>query len=149
MSDSVQPHRQQPPGSPIPGILQARTLEWVAISFSSAYLRLWIFLPAILIPACASSSPAFLTMYSSSLVLKRGQFCPAGGNVCRPSGLSQLWRKWYQNLRCRTEGCCSISHNVQNSLPPPKQQQKGSLWEIKMLIVLKSIKPALVPFFND
>ena len=24
------------PGSPVPGILQARTLEWVAISFSSA-----------------------------------------------------------------------------------------------------------------
>ncbi|XDA71144.1 hypothetical protein R6Z07F_001499 [Ovis aries] len=25
-----------PPGSPVPGILQARTLEWVAIFFSSA-----------------------------------------------------------------------------------------------------------------
>ena len=25
-----------PPGSHIPGVLQARTLEWVAISFSSA-----------------------------------------------------------------------------------------------------------------
>jgi len=25
-----------PPGSPLPGILQARTLEWVAISFSNA-----------------------------------------------------------------------------------------------------------------
>ena len=25
-----------PPGSPIPGILQARTLEWVTISFSNA-----------------------------------------------------------------------------------------------------------------
>ena len=25
-----------PPGSPVPGILQARTLEWVAISFSTA-----------------------------------------------------------------------------------------------------------------
>ena len=25
-----------PPGSPIPEILQARTLEWVAISFSNA-----------------------------------------------------------------------------------------------------------------
>ena len=25
-----------PPGSLVPGILQARTLEWVAISFSSA-----------------------------------------------------------------------------------------------------------------
>ena len=26
-----------PPGSPLPGILQARTLEWVAISFSNAW----------------------------------------------------------------------------------------------------------------
>ena len=25
-----------PTGSPVPGILQARTLEWVAISFSNA-----------------------------------------------------------------------------------------------------------------
>ena len=32
---------------------------------SSAYLRLLIFLLAILIPACASSSPAFLMMYSA------------------------------------------------------------------------------------
>ena len=31
----------------------------------SAYLRLLIFLLAILIPACASSSPAFLMMYSA------------------------------------------------------------------------------------
>ena len=28
-----------PPGSPIPGILQARTLEWVAISLSNAWKR--------------------------------------------------------------------------------------------------------------
>ena len=33
---------------------------------SSAYLRLLIFLPAILIPACASSSLAFHMMYSAS-----------------------------------------------------------------------------------
>ena len=32
---------------------------------SSAYLRLLISLPAVLIPACASSSPAFLMMYSA------------------------------------------------------------------------------------
>ena len=30
------PRDGSPPGFPIPGILQARTLEWVAISFSSA-----------------------------------------------------------------------------------------------------------------
>ena len=33
-------HRDSsPPGSPVPGILQARTLDWVAISFSNAWKR--------------------------------------------------------------------------------------------------------------
>ena len=41
-----------PPGSPVPGILQARTLEWLAISFSNAWKwkvkvkslsRVWLF----------------------------------------------------------------------------------------------------------
>ena len=30
------PIDSSPPGSPVPGILQARTLEWVAVSFSNA-----------------------------------------------------------------------------------------------------------------
>ena len=30
------PIDRSPPGSPVPGILQARTLEWVSISFSNA-----------------------------------------------------------------------------------------------------------------
>ena len=119
------PRDSSPSGSPVSGILQARTLEWVAISFSklssyvkflpyinltqsrlknlsgkgeqdmstdrlsflffsnvvlvsairvvsSAYLRFLIFLPAILIPACASSSPAFLMMYSAYKLNKQG-----------------------------------------------------------------------------
>ena len=38
VSDSVRPHRRgSPPGSPVPGIFQARTLEWGAISFSNAW----------------------------------------------------------------------------------------------------------------
>ena len=36
VSDSVRPHRRQPTRRPVPGILQARPLEWVAISFSNA-----------------------------------------------------------------------------------------------------------------
>ena len=39
---------------------------------SSAYLRLLIFLPAILIPSCASSSPAFLMMYSAYKLNRHG-----------------------------------------------------------------------------
>ena len=35
--NSVRPIDSSPPGSSIPGILQARTLEWVAISFSNAW----------------------------------------------------------------------------------------------------------------
>ena len=31
------PRDGSPPGFPVPGILQARTLEWVAISFSNAW----------------------------------------------------------------------------------------------------------------
>ena len=37
VSDSVRPHRRQPTRLPVPGILEARTLEWVSISFSSAW----------------------------------------------------------------------------------------------------------------
>ena len=52
MSDSVRPHRWQPPGSAGPGILQAWTLEWVAISLSNSwkwkvkmksFSRVWLF----------------------------------------------------------------------------------------------------------
>ena len=37
VSDSVWSHRWQSTGSSVPGILQARTLEWVSISFSNAW----------------------------------------------------------------------------------------------------------------
>ena len=40
MSNSVRPHRQHPTGSSVPGILQARILEWVGISFSILGIKL-------------------------------------------------------------------------------------------------------------
>ena len=60
------------PGSSVHGIFQARVLEWGAIAFSTAYLRLLIFLLAILILACASSSLAFHMMYSEYQLSKSG-----------------------------------------------------------------------------
>ena len=61
-----------------PGVLQflglqrvrhdwATELNWIRV-MASAYLRLLIFLPAILIPACVSSCLAFLMMYSAGSV---------------------------------------------------------------------------------
>ena len=39
----------------------------------SAYLRLLVFLPAVLIPACASSRPAFHMMYSAYMLINRAK----------------------------------------------------------------------------
>ena len=47
---------------------------------SYAYLRLLIFLPAILIPACGSSSPAFLMMYSAYPTLSDLMDCSLPGS---------------------------------------------------------------------
>ena len=82
------------PDSSVHGIFQARILEWgatdgkyfccsvlgnaigkcqfVADSMKRYDLRLLIFLPAVLIPACSSSSPAFLMMYSVYKLNKQG-----------------------------------------------------------------------------
>ena len=59
----------------------------------SAYLRLLIFLPEILIPTCASSSPAFLMMCSVYKLNKQG-----GNNTALTHSLSYL-----------EAVCCSMS----------------------------------------
>ena len=52
-------------------LLSSSSLSAIRV-VSSAYLRLLIFLLAILIPACASSSPAFLKMNSACKLNKQG-----------------------------------------------------------------------------
>ena len=69
---------------------------------SSAYLRLLIFLPAILIPACASSSPAFHMMYSA-FKLKKQEKMSAWPSICRletfPSKIRDVYKKLLNNLK--------------------------------------------------
>ena len=52
-------------------LLSSSSLSAIRV-VSSAYLRLLIFLPAILIPVCASSSLAFHMMYSAKKLNKQG-----------------------------------------------------------------------------
>jgi len=52
-------------------LLSSSSLSAIRV-VSSAYLRLLIFLPAILIPACVSCSPAFLMIYSAYKLNKQG-----------------------------------------------------------------------------
>ena len=60
---------------------------------SSAYLRLLIFLPATLIPACASSSLAFHMMYSSFRLNKQGD------NIQPWRTPFPIWNHWLQDGR--------------------------------------------------
>ena len=60
---------------------------------SSAYLRWLIFLLAILIPACVSSSPAFLMMYSAQKLNKQGD------NI----------QPWLDSFSYLEPVCCSMS----------------------------------------
>ena len=68
------------PGTGEPGGLPAmgshRVIKWsdlaAAAAAASAYLRLLIFLPPILILACASSYPLFLMLYSAYKLNKHG-----------------------------------------------------------------------------
>ena len=75
------------PGSPIPGILQARTLEWVAISFSNAWKwkvkvkslsRVW--LPATPWTAAHQTHPS---MGFSRQEYWSGCHCPLKANQCQ------------------------------------------------------------------
>ena len=57
-----------PPGSSVPGILQARTLEWAAISFSP---------PPLTVPVKCSLSPWIPTLHLGSATVKTLSRCPA------------------------------------------------------------------------
>ena len=48
MSDSCDPMDWSPPGSSVPGIFQARILEWVAISFSRGIVQTQEWNPGLL-----------------------------------------------------------------------------------------------------
>ena len=66
---------------------------------SSAYLRLFIFLPAILIPACVSSSAAFLMMYSAYKLNNQGD------NIQPWSTPFPIWNQSVVPCPVRTDLC--------------------------------------------
>ena len=57
VSNSCDPMDYSPPGSPVPGILQARTLEWVAIPFSRIFPTQGLALQADSLPSEPPGKP--------------------------------------------------------------------------------------------
>ena len=77
------PIDSSPPGSPVPGILQARALEWVAISFSSLFiffLKL-SFILSFLFPGLYLWLPWWLRCWRIHLQCGRPEFDPWVGKI--------------------------------------------------------------------
>ena len=81
----------------------------------SAYLRLLIFLPAILIPACASPGPVFLMMYSAYQLNKQGD------NIQPWHTPFPIWNQSTQGLQrivllCWQRGSCNKQQAFKSQL---------------------------------
>ena len=97
---------------------------------SSTYLRLLIFLPVVLIPACASSSPALRMMYSAYKLNKQGD------NI-------QPWRAPFPiwNLCCSmsSSNCC-FSTCIQISQEQVRWSGIPISWRIFQFVVIHTVK---------
>ena len=94
---------------------------------SSGYLRLLIFLLAILIPACDSSSLAFQMMYSACLVVL--QSCPT---LCDPMDCSPLGSSVRRIFQARIPECVAISY-FRRSSQPKSQISKMTIYSLVLL----------------
>ena len=91
---------------------------------SSACLKLLIFSPAILIPACASSSPAFLMMYS----VQFSSVAQSCSTLCDPMKCSTLGLPVHHQLPeftqihiHRVSDAVQPSHPLSSPSPPAPQ----------------------------
>ena len=99
------PWDSSPPGSPVPGILQARTLEWVAISFSNAWKwkvkvkslsRVWLF--ATLWIAAYQASLSFTISWSLFRLMSRVSDVIQPSHPLSPSSSTALSYFQHQGL---------------------------------------------------
>ena len=94
---------------------------------SSAYLRLLMYLLAILIPACYSSSLAFQMMYSACLVVL--QSCPT---LCGPMDCSPLDSSVHRIFQARIPACVAFSY-FRRSSRPKTQISKMTIYSLVLL----------------
>ena len=84
---SFKPALSLPSFTLIKRLFSSSSLSAITVA-SSTYLRLLMFLPPILIPACNSSSPAFLVMWSAYRLNKRWQKTALSYSFLNPEPVS-------------------------------------------------------------
>ena len=101
---SFKPALSLPSFTLIKRLFSSSSLSAITVA-SSTYLRLLMFLPPILIPACNSSSPAFLVMWSAYRLNKRWQKTALSYSFLNPEPVS-----------CSIQGSnCYLSTRIQVS----------------------------------
>ena len=119
-----------PAGSPVPGILQARTLEWVAISFSDAW-KWKVKVKALsrirlLVTACTVAHQAPLSTGFSRQEYWSGVPLPSPVLLLPSVNWNALWEMlgWRKHkLESRFLGEISITSDMQMTPPPPFWQK--------------------------
>ena len=105
-----------PPGSPVPGILQARTLEWVTISFSNAWK--WKVKVKSLSPVRPSATP-WTAAYQAppSMGFSRQEYwsgvplpSPSSGKVLRVKGALLIITLVQSLINCRELSSTNEKH---------------------------------------
>ena len=119
----------RPPGSPVPGILQARTLEWVAISFSNAWK--WKVKVQSLSPVQLLATPWTAAHQAPlSMGFSRQEYW-SGVPLPSPSAYIKLFKNLSSLLECYIRLPNSKIQNFR------KRPRKGThLWEGRMLNTL-------------
>ena len=116
---------------------------------SSVYLRLLIFLPVVLIPACASSSPAFLKMCSAYKLNKQGDniqpwrtpFPIWNQSVNSPQKHGDLPFTWerIQNI-CLKEAQWAIRKYIQNNPVKLRKQYTNKMRHLTEIEIIHTHK---------
>ena len=132
----------------------------------SVYLRLLIFLPVILIPACASSSPVFLVMYSAYKLNKQGDNiqpwsttfliwsqsvvpCPVltvASWPCQDQAGQVIWYSHLRGLKLKFFKCAKFNININvshNRAYVKKKRQNNVFSSLRCLAVPKEPQPCL------
>ena len=154
-----------PPGSPIPGILQVRILEWVAISFSSAW-KWKVKVKSLIHVQLSNPMDCSLQGYSvhgifQARVLEWGAIAFSEDNVYRVliSTLScssvQFNRSVVSDSATPWTSARQASLSITNSWSPPKPMPIKSVMPsnhyilCRPLLLMPSIFPSITVFSNE
>ena len=133
------PIDSSPPGSPAPGILQARTLEWVAISFSNAWKWkvkgkslscVWFFAT----PWTAAHQTPLSVGCFQARVLEWGAIAFSGECVLNHFSFVQLYNPW--TVGCQGPLSVGFSkHEYWSALlcPPPEDHPHPGIEPVSLM----------------